>query len=309
MISYYRLLDGNRWEPVESWQNPDWVDVELPDSEELARLAEDNDLPPLFLTDPLDPRERPRLDEEDGDVLIVVRAPLIRDEPTEVFTTVPVGIIQTESKIVTVCQEPGLVRQLLGRQNRKPRQITRLSLLFKILIEVSTDFIHQIEVLEDLAEEAEKGLSKSQQNEQIMTLLVIEKALINFSVALHSNRSLLERLMTGNFLALKDEQVAWLEHALTENQQAVFMVEIFGQIVGSMGDAFGVIISNNLNKVMKFLTGVTIILMFPTLVVGAYGMNVRLPLAELSFAFYVLAFICLASALVIWAYFNRKKWI
>jgi Mg2+ and Co2+ transporter CorA len=49
--------------------------------------------------------------------------------------------------------------------------------------------------------------------------------------------------------------------------------------------------------------------MVPTLVVGAYGMNVRLPMAELALAFYILAIICLASSLVIWVYFNRKKWI
>jgi magnesium transporter len=308
MIANYRL-DGNLWEMAEPGTEPDWIDLETPDPEELAAVAERYNLPSLFLTDPLDPRERPRLDDEEGAVLVIVRAPIIPAELNGVFTTMPLGIILTANKVITVCQVPGLIRQLLGRQTRKPRQITRFSLLFKILIEISTDFIHQLEVLEDLAEEAEKHLSKSQQNEQIMTLLVIEKALINFSVALHSNRGILERLMSGALLTLSKEQIDWLEHALTENQQAVFTVEIFGQIVGSMGDAFGVIISNNLNKVMKFLTGVTIILMVPTLIVGAYGMNVRLPLGEVSFAFYVLAVFCLVSSLGIWLYFNRKRWI
>jgi Mg2+ and Co2+ transporter CorA len=38
-------------------------------------------------------------------------------------------------------------------------------------------------------------------------------------------------------------------------------------------------------------------------------MNVRLPLSELFHAFYILAAICVVSALLIWLYFSRKKWI
>ncbi|MDR2422859.1 MAG: magnesium transporter CorA family protein [Deltaproteobacteria bacterium] len=308
MITKYSLTE-NMWGPAPEGAEPDWVDLEAPEADELAWAAQRYCLPALFLSDPLDPRERPRLEVEDGVTLFVVRAPVIQGEVNEVFTTIPLGIVIAGDKILTVCREPGLVRQLLSRQTRKPRQITKDSLLFKALIEISTDFIHQLEVLEDLTEEAEKHLSKSQQNAQIMTLLVIEKALINFSVALHSNRAIMEKLMSGTVTALSEEQADWLERALTENQQAIFTVEIFGQIVGSMGDAFGVIISNNLNKVMKFLTGVTIILMVPTLIVGAYGMNVRLPLSELFLAFYILAVICVVSSLLIWFYFSRKKWI
>ena len=37
--------------------------------------------------------------------------------------------------------------------------------------------------------------------------------------------------------------------------------------------AFASIISNNLNHVVNRLTGVTIILMVPTLIAGIYGMN------------------------------------
>ncbi|MDR2141226.1 MAG: magnesium transporter CorA family protein [Deltaproteobacteria bacterium] len=308
MITGYRFHETS-WEEVTAGEEPDWLDLEKPEPDELAELASRLDLPPHFLTDPLDPRERPRLDDETGCFLIIVRAPLIREDLQSCFETVPLGFIQTQGRILTICREPGLVKQFLSRQTRKPRRISGDSLIFKAFIEISTDFIHQLEVLEDLAEEAERHLSKSQHNDQIMTLLTIEKALINYSVALHSNRAILEKLMSRVAFPLKEEQVDWLERALTENQQAIFTVEIFGQIVGSMGDAFGVIISNNLNKVMKFLTGVTIILMVPTLIVGAYGMNVSLPIAERWWAFYALSALCLALSVAIWVFFYRKKWI
>jgi magnesium transporter len=211
--------------------------------------------------------------------------------------------------VVTVCLEKGVVHNLLDRLARKPRPSDRFSLLFKIFIECSADFIHHLESMEELTEEAEKNLALAQQNEEIMTLLAIDKVLINYTVALKSNRGIMEKLMEGSILKLKAEDADLLERALTENQQAIYMADIFGQVLGSMSDAFGTIISNNLNKVMKFLAGVTIILMLPTFIVGAYGMNVALPLASRPLAFFIVCGLCLLSAGCAWIVFRRKGWI
>jgi magnesium transporter len=308
MISNYQLVNNGFW-PVNLGVSPDWIDLENPSTEELTEITALYNIPPLFLLDSLDIRERPRLDDEGDIFLVIVRVPVIRHNSRHEFITVPLGLILTPQRVISVCQEPGLVRQLIARQIRKPRRVDRESFLCKLLIEISVDFIHQLEVLGDMAEAAEKHLNKSQQNEQIMTLLTIEKALINFSVALHANRSIMEKIKVGGLGLANDDQLTWLDYALNENQQAIFTVEIFGQIVGSMGDAFGNIISNNLNKVMKFLTGVTIILMVPTLIVGAYGMNVKLPLAESVWAFAIISIFCIGISLAIWLYFNRQKWI
>ncbi|MDR1084986.1 MAG: magnesium transporter CorA family protein [Deltaproteobacteria bacterium] len=308
MISSYKLVNNGFW-PVSAGNAPEWIDLEDPCSEELSEIAARYNVPPMFLVDPLDHRERPRLDDENGISLVIVRLPIYHNSAKRQFSTMPLGLIMMPGMVITVCREPGIVKQLVSRQIRKPRQVALSSMLYKIFVEISSDFIHQLEVLEEMAEEAEMTLGKSQQNEQILTLLTIEKALINFSVALHSNRSIMEKVRNGDASQLSKEQTDWVDYALNENQQALFTVEIFGQIVGSMSDAFGTIISNNLNKVMKFLTGVTIILMVPTLIVGAYGMNVQLPLAESPWAFAILVVFSVGLSLAIWLYFNRRKWI
>jgi Mg2+ and Co2+ transporters len=75
-----------------------------------------------------------------------------------------------------------------------------------------------------------------------------------------------------------------------------------------MSDAFGSIISNNLNTTMKFLAGVTIVLMLPTIIAGLYGMNVELPGAELKGAFLMLGGLCLGLMLAVSILFAKKKW-
>jgi len=64
---------------------------------------------------------------------------------------------------------------------------------------------------------------------------------------------------------------------LTENQQAIQMVNISTDILAGLMDAFASIISNNLNSVMKALAALTIIINIPTIVSSFFGMNVAIP--------------------------------
>ena len=59
------------------------------------------------------------------------------------------------------------------------------------------------------------------------------------------------------------------------------MTGISNNILTQTVDAFGSIISNNLNVVVKLLTSMTIILTVPMLVASIYGMNVDLPFRRL----------------------------
>ncbi|MDR2460786.1 MAG: magnesium transporter CorA family protein [Deltaproteobacteria bacterium] len=315
MLSYYKFNEDGFTKGSE--EEADFLDLENPNPEEIQKIATKHDIPPLFLSDPLDPLERPRMDQEGPNTLIIIRVPSHTARPHEQIekwkrkpmTTTPLGIIVTEKKIVIVCRKLGLAQELLCRSSRKPRPRCPLSLIFKIFIESSTDFIHHLEHLEELTDRAELTLSRAQQNEEIMTLLTIDKTLINFSVALRSNRTIMEKLMDYPPLKLNPEELDLLEHGLTENQQAIFMADIFGQVLGSMSDAFGTIISNNLNKVVKFLTGITIILMLPTFIVGAYGMNVNLPFDKHPYAFWIIVILCFISCTLLWLFFARKKWV
>ncbi len=69
-------------------------------------------------------------------------------------------------------------------------------------------------------------------------------------------------------------------------------------------------ISHSLNKTMKFLTALTLIIMVPTLIASIYGMNFRsLPLAEGPNGFYIILGVMFVSLLVTFSYFWRKKWL
>jgi magnesium transporter len=99
-----------------------------------------------------------------------------------------------------------------------------------------------------------------------------------------------------------------LEDAITENQQAIEMTNIQSNILSGMMDAFASIISNNLNGVIKLLTSVTLVLSFPAMVAGFYGMNVVLPFQDHPFAFGVVMAIALSLSVAVAVILKKLDW-
>jgi magnesium transporter len=99
-----------------------------------------------------------------------------------------------------------------------------------------------------------------------------------------------------------------LEDVITENQQAIEMVNISSNILSSMMDAFASIISNNMNIVMKFLASMTIVMSIPTIVTSFFGMNVALPMENYHLAAPVVIIISMLLMLLVIIVFSRRNW-
>ena len=97
-----------------------------------------------------------------------------------------------------------------------------------------------------------------------------------------------------------------LEDVIIENKQAREMVEMYSQILSRMADTFSSIISNNQNRVMKFLAAITIIIAVPTVIASFFGMNVPVPLAEYPYGFQAVIFIAFVASCTA-AYFFWKN--
>jgi magnesium transporter len=87
------------------------------------------------------------------------------------------------------------------------------------------------------------------------------------------------------------------------------MTEVYSRILDSSMQTISSIISNNVNMVMKRLTGITMVLIVPSIISGLWGMNVPLPLANNPFGFLILSFSALLVVVFISLFFIRKNWL
>lgn len=69
------------------------------------------------------------------------------------------------------------------------------------------------------------------------------------------------------------------------------------------------LISVRANNIIKTLTLISVVMLPLTLISGIYGMNIHLPIAEKEYAFEIIITFMVTTAILMLAFFKRKRWI
>ncbi|MBC3805650.1 magnesium transporter CorA family protein [Acetobacterium fimetarium] len=276
MIKIYKTIDGKMKE-IESIEKNSWINMVNPNEEELQFITQELGVEPDFLRAALDEEEISRVELEDNNqALITIDVPIVeKDTKMVLYTTIPVGIIQTEDNIITVCLHGNTLIDDFAK-GRVKNVFTNLKtrFIFQILYRVASRFLIYLRHINRMSNDIEKELHISMKNKELFQLLDLEKSLVFFSTSLKANQSVLEKLQRGRVIMLYEEDKDLLEDVLIEVQQAIEMCNIYSNILSGTMDAFASIISNNLNIVMKILTSLTILMAIPTMIASFFGMNV-----------------------------------
>ena len=313
MIRYFSKAEGR----LRELNEPDagaWVNITPPFThEELEEVAQQFEVPLDFLTDSLDIDERSRYEREDDVRLIVVNTPILNETEEEndaIYITVPIGIILTMDHVITITAFENPVLQLfLDEKVKNFDPSDESQFVLQIFEQNVYRFLNCLKKLNLKRNLIEQELYDSSRNKELKQLLSIEKSLVYFVNSLSSNELLKMKINRTDFLQIRmDEDKADLfEDIIIDNSQALEMSNVYTNILNGTMDAYGSIISNNLNITIRRLTLITIILMVPTLIASFYGMNLNLPFANHPYAtYYIIVLSIVLSLLVAW-YFQRKR--
>ncbi len=309
MINIYKSSEAGLItleEPIEGC----WINATDPTPHEFAWL-ENLGIPRDYITYPLDVDERPRVERENGELLIVLRVPLFNGKNADIpYTTIPLGIILTDQYLVTVCkQENSIMQDMVRGRARGLSTPKRHRFILRLLLLTATTYLNYLREITKTVDVLEDQLQLSTRNREVYELLKYQKSLTYFTTALKSNELMMERLERSSLFKTYPEDEDLLDDVLTENQQAIEMTNITSNILSSMMDAFASIISNNLNAVMKFLASITIIVSLPTLISSFYGMNVRLPFMDQPWAFVFTVVLAVVITVAVGLFFAKKDWL
>lgn len=243
-------------------------------------------------------------------MLIILRIPYYEGPRVDIpYTTIPLGIVLTERLIITICRRPNeVIQEFTSGKMRGLSTAKRNRFILRLLLMTANRFLAYLREINRLVEATEDKMQASMQNREVLELLKYSKSLVLFTQALKSNELMLERLKRSQLFHQYPEDEDLLEDVITENQQAIEMVNISSTILSSLMDAFASIISNNLNVVMKFLASVTIVLSIPTIVTSFFGMNVKLPFQNLDLAYLLIIVLFLTISAVIVYLFIKRDW-
>ncbi|MBQ6538900.1 MAG: magnesium transporter CorA family protein [Bacilli bacterium] len=256
-----------------------WIDMVSPTSEEIDRVIKVTEIDKDLILKMLDEEETPRIEEDDNAILVVVDTPYLEEDDGHfTYNTRPLGIIITNNNYVITVSPSGtnVLNDFKKNRVKNFRTAKKTRFLIQILLYTSSSYQRALKIVNRKIEIKEETLVKSTSNKDLIDMLDLEKTLVYFITSLKANDLVLKKLSKGIVLPLYDEDEDLLQDAIIENKQAIEQSEIYRNILGSITDTYATIVSNNLNQVMKFLAGATIILSIPTMIYSFMGMNVKL---------------------------------
>jgi magnesium transporter len=189
------------------------------------------------------------------------------------------------------------------------RIISPTDLLLRLMDRSIFHFLEHLKVINLISDEIEQKINQSMENRYLINLFVLEKSLVFYLNAITANGAMLEKLRrNAEKIGLSNEEIELLDDTIIENNQCYKQAEIYSNILANLMDARASIVGNNLNILMKTLNIITIAIMVPTFVVSAFSMNVRIPLQDISIAFYIVMFLGALSTVVFILFWKYRKW-
>ncbi|MFO7837696.1 MAG: magnesium transporter CorA family protein [Candidatus Thorarchaeota archaeon] len=258
------------------------------------------------LQDLQDMDERPRLQVEDRFTMLVLRVPVdLTDEHRE-YSTAPIGLF-TNGRDVLVLQD----REIPLRKKRLLRRLkmsaTPSEMIYSLLQIVIASFEYSLDMIEATINEVQKNIMSELYPTQLNRFFQLSRDAVFMEAALSSNMNALWRLQrtpnTGQ-VVLDENRLSELEVDL---QQQMELSAIYRELIDNAMNAYDSIVSHNLNRVIKTLTSISLLVSLPTLIASLYGMNVRLPLEDNPYAFIILIALSLSITVPLLVYLRIKN--
>ncbi|MDO4959575.1 MAG: magnesium transporter CorA family protein [Prevotellaceae bacterium] len=259
---------------IEEWEPNCWMQITCPSEEDKKMLEERFEIPDYFLSDISDTDERARYEYDDGWMLIILRIPYVKEVRSRTpYTTVPLGIIHKRDVTITVCYyETNMMIDFVSYQQRRNEGfVDYVDMIFRMFLSSAVWYLKRLKQISLIIDKAKRDMDHNVDNASLISLSRLQDSLTYFLTAIRGNETLLQKL---RFKLQVDELDADLiEDVNIEMSQARETARIYSEILDSTMDTYQGIINNNMNTVMRTLTSVSIILMFPTLISSLFGMN------------------------------------
>ncbi len=291
-----------------------WLDIDGLTSEELLMQAGDLfGLHPLLLEDVLNTDHRPKLEEYQNELFVVMKM-LSLDPETGSIRSEQICFVLRQGTVISFQERPGDILDPIRERIRKDLGRVRRSgadYLLYTLLDVIVD--HYFVIVEDLGqriERLERKVLVRPGNEDLAAIQELRSMLIFVGRYVTPTRELAGRLNTIQSPLIDRSTRRYIADL---QDHAVYIAETiatFRELLGSLENAYHAGQNMRMGQVMKFLTIISTIFMPLTFLVGVYGMNFRnLPELEWHYGYFAVwgVMVLVAALMLLW--FRRKRWL
>ncbi len=291
-----------------------WININgLNHVSAIEKLGDYFNLHPLVLEDIVNISQRPKIDEYDDYIFLVLK--MLYYDADEHIVSEQVSFVLGKSYVLTFQEAEGdvfnTVRDRIKEAKGRVRHMQADYLLYILMDSVIDHYFNVIETLGDKVEDLESeiflGNTDKAMNRRIQDL---KREILRVRRAIFPLREVINRIEKHDSPLLLEKTKTFYSDIYDHQIQVIETIEIYREMISSLMDMYMTTISNKMNEVMKVLTIIATIFIPLTFIAGVYGMNFEnIPELHYKYAYFILWGVMIVIFIGLLFYFKRKKWL
>ena len=304
---------------VETVQGPGlrWVNIERPTPIEAAWLEQQFDFHALDLEDVLSRNQRPKIDEYDDYLFIVLHFPVF-DRQVGRLNAGELDIFVGPDFLVTIPNTPlQPVEYLFERVRQKEDLREQLYskgpgfLLYRVIDDAFDYCFPMLRKIGNKLDAVEDEIFEGRSEEVVRDISNVKQEIINFRKVIRPQRTVLRDLETlkSRFLAPELDLELYFDDIGDAHERIWDMLENYKEVIEALEDTNESFISHRVNDILRVLTSISVVVLPLTLIASIWGMNVGVPGEGDTATFWLVIAAMLALLIGMLTYFRRRGWL
>ena len=290
-----------------------WININgLHHIKEIEKIGEQFGLHPLVLEDIVNTTQRPKIDEYEDYIFVVLKMLYYDDD--EHVTNEQVSLVLGKNYVLSFQESEGdvfdsirdRIRQAKGRiRNHKPDY-----LMYALVDAVVDHYFSIVETLGNKIEDLETDLFVGEVKETISSdVQQLKREILKVRRAIFPLREVISRIEKYEHPLIHKTTITFFRDVYDHIIQVSENIDIYREMIWSLMDMYMTSISNKMNEVMKVLTIMSTIFIPLTFIAGIYGMNFEhMPELEYKYSYFILIGLMILIFVFMVFFFKRKKW-
>jgi len=297
-----------------------WINISgLGDVEILRQVGLNFRIHPLALEDMLNTGQRPKVEEYESQLFIVLQMAYATNDEDIVFEQV--SMVLGKQFVITVQEEAGHdvfgpVRLRLQQGGGNVRYMKADYLAYTLVDAVVDHYFPLVESLGDSMEEFQERVLNDPTRERLRQLHDFRRAIAELRRAVWPQREVLGHLTRDETGLIEGQTKFFFRDCYDHTMIVLDLLETYRDATRNLMDLYLSSLSMRTNEIIRVLTVISSIFIPLTFIAGLYGMNFDrstsgLNMPELGWRFgYLYAIgLMLAVAVGMILFFKRKKWL
>jgi magnesium transporter len=293
-----------------------WINIERPRQVDLAWLQERFEFHPLDYEDVVSRNQRPKVDEYDDYLFIVLHFPRY-DKQVGRLNAAELDLFVGPDFLITIPNEALQPIEYLFERCRTSEELRESLfskgpgyLLYKIVddcVDASFPMLRKIgNKLERIEEEIFEGDNSA---EVVRDISNVKQEIINFRKIVRPQRPAIADLERNKARYMTDDLDIYFEDINDASERIWDMLENYKEVVEALESTNEAQIAHRTNETFRVLTAISVIVLPLTLVASIWGMNVGVPGEQDTTAFWEIlaAMVLLLGGMAY--YFRRRGWL